>query len=119
MRPDLDHEDKSTYEVLVEAGDDNGRTAIANVTIMLINLNEEPYFVETSRMLVDHGNDATDEIPTMLVDDEEYPENSTAAVASYQVVDPDGMDINWAVTGTDAADFTITMARSGSRVSKL
>ena len=62
MRPNLDYEDKATYAVLVEAEDANGRTALANVAIELIDLNEMPYFVETSR---DADNGLTDEVDVL------------------------------------------------------
>lgn len=65
--------------------------------IKLINLNEGPYFVENSRS----DGAALTNMPAS------YTENRTAAVESFQAVDPDGGDIVWSLWGTDAADFTI------------
>ena len=36
-----------------------------------------------------------------------YAENGTGAVATYTAEDPEGKDIDWDLTGEDAADFTI------------
>ncbi len=97
MRPDLNHEDKSSYTVLVEAEDSAGRTTLATVEIVLIDLNESPYFVENSR----EDGAALTNMP------DDYMENRTAAVESFQAVDPDGGEIVWSLWGTDASDFTI------------
>ena len=37
----------------------------------------------------------------------EYAENGTDPVATFSATDPDGDDITWTVTGTDADDFSI------------
>ena len=98
-RSDLNYEEKNTYHVKVIATGENNLTATAEVTIRLINLNEGPYF----------SADATDTTWMRLGPQaKEYDENSMAAVANYQAVDPDKEDnILWYVYGTDAADFTI------------
>ena len=98
-RPNLDYETKNTYNVKVIATGLNNLTATAEVTVKLINLNEGPYF----------SADSTDQDWTRLgPQTKDYPENSTAAVANYQAVDPDKVNnIFWYVYGTDAADFTI------------
>ena len=99
-RPDLDYETKSTYSISVIAADASGATAEAEVTIRLINLNEGPNF----------SGDATDPDWTQLTNPhlKNHDENSTAAVANYQGVDPDqANNIVWYVHGTDAGDFTI------------
>ncbi len=38
----------------------------------------------------------------------EYAEDRTDEVVAYTAVDPEGEDITWSLTGTDAADFDIT-----------
>ena len=37
----------------------------------------------------------------------DYPENSTTAVATYSITDPDGNGITWSIAGTDVARFSI------------
>ena len=37
-----------------------------------------------------------------------YPENSTTAVATYSITDPEGDDVTWSIAGTDAARFSIS-----------
>ena len=99
-RPDLDYEIKPTYSIKVVATGVNNATATAEVTVRLINLNEEPYFT----------GDSTSPDWTQLINPQEkaYDENSTGAVANYQAVDPDRMNnILWYVYGTDSADFDI------------
>ena len=37
----------------------------------------------------------------------EYPENGDTAVATFTATDPEGKDIRWTLSGTDAGDFKI------------
>ena len=85
---ELDHETKDTYMVTVIAEDSFGESASIMVTIMVTDMDEAP----------DLTGDAM----------AEYPENGTAAVATYTAVDPEGADItSWTLGGADADDFMI------------
>ena len=44
---------------------------------------------------------------SIATDEIDYPEKGTHTVAAYTAMDPEGEDITWDVTGTDAVDFTI------------
>ncbi len=92
QRPDFNYEDKSVYHVSVTATDSDSQTDVAAVTIRLINLNERPYFTELSR-----GKSAVD-----------FEENRTAAVETYQVMEPDGDSVRWSVKGADAPRFSMS-----------
>ncbi len=83
----LDYEDKQSYSVTVTATDPGNLSATANVTIKVMNVNEDPVL--------------TGEAPA------EYAEDGTAAVTTFSATDPEGEDIVWTLTGTDAEDFTI------------
>ena len=80
---------QTSYEVEVTAADPFGKTDATMVTIMVINVNEEPDFMP--------------EDP----EDQEYDENGTGPVATFTAIDPEGAGIDWSVEGTDAADFSI------------
>ena len=97
-RPTLDYETRNSYTVTVTATNAAGETANIRVDIGLTNVNEAPFFHEGSR----------GPVPDLLLSrEEEHPENSMAAVATYVATDPEGAQIRWSVSGTDAADFTI------------
>ena len=83
----LDYEIKSVYMVTVTATDPGGLSAIANVTIKVINDNESP--------------EITGEAPA------EYAENGTAPVATFRATDPEQATITWSLTGDDEGDFTL------------
>ena len=78
----LDKEAKDTYIVTVTATDSYGLSATTMVAIMVTNVDEAP--------------ELTGEAP------EDYAENGDGPVATYTAVDPEGADIVWSVTGTDA-----------------
>ena len=71
----------------VTATDPGNLSATVNVTINVMNVNEDP--------------ELTGEAPA------EYAENGTAAVTTFTATDPEGEDIVWTLTGTDEGDFTI------------
>ena len=86
------YEAKSTYSVTVKAEDTGGGTATKPVTINLTNVNEKPEF--------DEGEDDTLSIP----------ENTAGGQAiSYPVTatDPEGDNLTYTLSGTDATSFTI------------
>ncbi len=95
---DADHD--NTYELAVVATDDDGNSDRVDFTITVTNHNEgvEPT-ISTRR-------------PPST-----YRENSTSALYTFSASDPQpGTTITWSVTGTDAADFTITRDTSGRGV---
>ena len=96
--PILDYENVNTFTLIVTAEDasDSSRKAMATVTVSLVNLNERPYFDRVSR-------EAAAE-PRM------YGEQRTNAVVSLAVVEPDGHELRWELTGPDASDFMIADA---------
>ena len=75
------------YELTVRASDGNLASTL-DVEITVTNVNESG--IVTGPTSVD------------------YPENGTAAVASYSATDPDGDSVTWSVAGTDAARFSIS-----------
>ena len=83
----LDYETKQSYSVTVTATDPGNLSATVNVTIKVMNVNEDPVL--------------TGEAPA------EYAENGTAAVTTFSATDPEGEDIVWTLTGDDMEDFTI------------
>ena len=91
--PDLDFEKKDTYSITVRARDEASpsQTSSFSVTIRLKDLNESPYFDESSRGKVAR----------------EYMEGGQNQVASYVAMDPDNKGIRWSLTGIDADDFMI------------
>ena len=96
-RPDLDYEVKSIYNVEVTARNAQGEEATAEVSIELTNLNETPYFVRDTQE-TDHA----------ILAEKRFPEKGGGAVANYHAVDPDkANNVDWYLTGVDAADFTI------------
>ena len=76
----------NVYEVTVRASDGNLMSTL-DVEVTITDANES-------------GNITG---PTSV----EYPENSTTAVATYSITDPESNDITWSVAGTDAARFSI------------
>ena len=84
----LNAEGQTSYEVEVTADDPFGGSDSTMVTIMVLNLNEEPEF--------------------KAEDPDDYEENGTGAVATFMATDPEGADIDWSVEGTDASKFSIT-----------
>ena len=50
-----------------------------------------------------------DEAPTVTGDEAlSYPENGTAALATYRAMDPENAVVAWSVSGTDSDDFAIS-----------
>ena len=86
-KADLDYETKQSYQVTVTATDPGNLSATVNVTIKVMNVNEDPVL--------------TGEAPA------EYAENGNAAVTTFTATDPEGEDIVWTLTGTDNTVFTI------------
>ena len=77
------------------------RTARADVTIRLTDLNEKPYFDMASRDAVAEGDGTPKMVP--------YAETRVNRVLPLAATDPDGANLRlrWEVEGTDAADFEI------------
>ena len=84
----LNHEYKESYTVTVRASDPSNTTDTISVTITVTDVNETPDLSG----------------PTSPV----FVETTPGAVATYKHNDPEGEDIVWDVSGTDADDFTIT-----------
>ena len=84
----LDFESQASYTVTVTATDKVGATDSITVTINVTNVNEAP---------VASGEAAVD-----------YAENGTDPVGTYMASDPDGDTITWALSGADAASFSIS-----------
>ena len=99
--PVLDFEGNNVFRLVVTATDVNKptRTARADVTIRLTDLNEKPYFDMASRDAVAEG----DGTPKMAP----YAETRVNRVLPLAATDPDGANLRWEVEGTDAADFEI------------
>ena len=86
--PQLDYEKApNSYTVEVTARDGDGNMDTVTVTIMVTDVNEAPELMATSSHT--------------------YDENGTGAVATLKADDPEGMGVDWDVTGTDADDFMI------------
>ncbi|MDE2988935.1 MAG: cadherin domain-containing protein [Chloroflexota bacterium] len=82
-----DRETKSSYSVTVTATA-NGKSDSVDVTVTITDVNDPPTITAG---------------PTSP----SYAENGTGAVATYTASDPEGATIEWSLTGTDAASFTI------------
>ena len=82
---------KSPYAVTVSASDGNGGTGSIAVTINVTDANEAPVFSDDSTTRAVDENTATDT-------------NFDTAVAA---TDPDGDDLTYTLSGTDAASFSI------------
>ena len=88
--PDFDGPGDNEYHVVVEATDDdpdNMLTGTWAVTVNVTGVNEAPVVSEFAVV--------------------RYPENETYAVASYTAIDPEGDAVEWSLSGTDMALFTI------------
>ena len=83
----LDYEDKQTYAVTVTATDSLGEPSTARVTIKVMDVDEVPELDGPAS--------------------EQYAENGTGPVATFTADDPEQKDIDWDLTGTDDAGFTI------------
>ena len=93
----LDYETKPTYNVTVTVRDPSynptSPSSVANsvdtinVVISLIQVDESPSLGGLDRLV--------------------YMENGTGPVGTYTSTDPEGNDIGWSVTGTDASYFSI------------
>ena len=88
---ELDYEgEQTTYEVEITAADPFGGTASTMVTIVVTQVNEAPEFEAD--------------------DPDKYAENGTEPVATFTATDPEGADVEWGISGLDAADFSIDKA---------
>ena len=84
----LDFETKATYMVMVIATDSFGDSASINVTIKVIDLNEDPEITGPAEA--------------------EYAENGTDPVVVFTATDPENMGaVVWSLDGVDAGDFKI------------
>ncbi|WP_419553140.1 S8 family serine peptidase [Candidatus Poriferisodalis sp.] len=83
----LDHERKSSYQMIVTARDPSGLTATQRVTIAVEDVDEAP--TVTGPL-----------VPS-------YAETRTDAVATYTARDPEGEDVTWSLGGLDRTDFEI------------
>ena len=86
----LDHEEQASYMLEVKATDSTGNSAMVSVTVNVNDVNDAPDAIVDSR----RNND-------------NYPENGKAVVATFSVTDPDMDGIAWSRSGTDASAFTI------------
>ena len=97
FRSPPDHEDphdddvNNDYEIIVRASDASGSTAVMNVTVNVIDVNESPEIT----------------VPRLPG----YDENRTDAVATFTAEDPEGDAITWSLPdtthATDRDDFQI------------
>ena len=69
---------------------------MATINITLMDLNETPYFDKESRQDVETART--------------YRESRTNAVIQLAAIEPDGHDLQWEVTGSDASDFEVVDA---------
>ena len=107
--PDLDHEARSTYRLIVSAENEGGKST-ANVTISLMDRNEHPYFDKQTRE-IDMDTTTADDFDRTV----SYSEGSTSRnVQLLAAVEPDGDTLLWEVIGTDSADFEIIDAPDGA-----
>ena len=100
----LNYETKDTYTVVVMAKDGSGQandTASITVTIMVVDVDEEPAITEAGLMV--SGLKAIS-----------YNENATVAVETYSALGPDAAETTWTVSGADAGYFSIS--RSGGEL---
>ena len=84
----LDHETKTSYTMTVTATDQEGADDTITVNITVTNLDETPTVTGDSTI--------------------NYAENGTGTVAAYTVVDPEGSQITWSLSGDDSGQFSIT-----------
>ena len=84
----LNYEEDDTYTVTVRASDPSNTSDTISVMINVSNVNETPDLSG----------------PTSLT----FVETTPGSVATYMHNDPEGENIAWDVSGTDADDFTIT-----------
>ena len=84
----LNYETKRSYTVTVKATDPSDLSDTISVTITVNDLPEAP--------VISGADPGT------------YAENGTGAVASYTARDPERDSVTWTLTGTDAADFSIS-----------
>ena len=93
--PTLDFETDNSFVLTVRATDteDDTRTATTRVTVRLKDLNERPYFDKESREAVAEAR--------------MYAEVRTNLVVPLAATEPDGDNLRWEVTGTDASSFEI------------
>ena len=87
----LDFESDSSYEIIVNVSDNNGGGDSITITITLTDVNEAPTFpsVSTTRTIA---------------------ENVAAGInigSAVSAIDPDGDDLSYTLSGTDAASFDI------------
>ena len=91
----LNKETKDTYTVTVsvrDSKDANGNADPATDSTITVTIN----VTDTNEPPVLSGSATVD-----------YEENGTGPVSTYTAVDPEGATIDWSLTGTDAAKFTI------------
>ena len=101
----LNYETTDTYTVVVMAKDGSGQandTASITVTIMVVDVDEEPTITEAGLMV--SGRKAISD----------YNENATVAVETYSALGPDAAETTWTVSGADAGYFSIS--RSGGEL---
>ena len=98
----LDREVKSAYTVTVsvtDGMDDNGNDDTTaddtiTVTITVTNVNEAPVITPVDSVVT--GDSSIN-----------YPENGTSTVATYEATDPEGVSVNWYLSGEDGDAFSI------------
>ncbi len=103
---------RNSCEVTVTATDSVGEQSspVATVTIKITDVDEKPTFGP-----VDSGASP----PTNLVS-ADYVENASgtaADIALYTVTDPEGLNVNLTLMGTDAARFALSSGTGGSVLS--
>ena len=97
----LNKETKDTYTVTVsvrDSKDANGNADTATDSTITVTIN----VTDTNEPPVLSGSATVD-----------YEENGTGPVSTYTAVDPEGATIDWSLTGTDAAKFTIDGGGAG------
>ncbi len=90
----LDHEEQASYVLEVKATDSTGNSATVMVTVMVNNVNDKPGAIMDSRR------------------NNNYAENGTGPVATFNSEDADGDTITWATSDSTAPDAVI---RDGAR----
>ena len=83
-----DSDRDNTYEVTIQPSDGRNNGAYP-VTVHVKNVDEPPEFRKGSK------------------DSFSYRENGTASLYTYRATDPEGADVTWSVSGTDAGRFDI------------
>ena len=99
----LDREDRVTYTVTVSVSDgldangndDTTADDTITVTITVTDVNEAPVITAVDSAV------AGDSIIN-------YPENGSGPVATYDATDPEGVTVNWYLSGEDSDDFSIS-----------